>query len=53
MWTGFFDLTLSKSAIKLDLVNHLGNVVLSHSIPPFSGHVGLLIWCCAVPCRVS
>ncbi|CAK9052837.1 unnamed protein product [Durusdinium trenchii] len=37
---GFFDLTLSKSAIKLDLVNHLGNVVLSHSIPPFSGHVG-------------
>lgn len=34
---GFFDLTLSKSTIKLELVNHLGNVVLTHSIPPFAG----------------
>ena len=34
---GFFDLTLSQSAIKLELVNHLGNVVLTHSIGPFKG----------------
>ena len=34
---GFFDLTLSQSAIKLELVNHLGNVVSTHSIGPFAG----------------
>ena len=37
---GFFDLTLSKDAIKLELVNHLGNVVLTHSVPPFTGEAG-------------
>ena len=36
--TGFFDLTLSKSAMTVELVNHLGNVVLTHSVQPFAGH---------------
>lgn len=34
---GFFDLTMSKPNIKVELVNFLGNVVLTQTVQPFKG----------------